>query len=155
MDNQERVLAITNKVADISIAEFQRNSSDYEHAFNWTVFRDDMFLCPDSENLIQRYVLSLFYFATGGDKWDYCSRRKGKTECPGRNRFLSRHHECTWAGIACSGTTVTRIEFGEFEKGTMQCFDIFHFYHSLNLVKLVNARHTLVPMNPYLICKLP
>lgn len=76
---------------------------DVEHpayrAYNWIVDDDDMHLCPDDENLLQRYILALLYFTTGGDGWTKCSR-DASMPCS-RNSFLSDSHECEWGGVTC------------------------------------------------------
>jgi hypothetical protein len=83
---------------------------DVEHpiyrAFSWIVEDDPLHLCPDDTNLLQRYALSLLYFATDGDNWIKC-RRDDLAPCNAEN-FLSGSHECEWGGITCD--SVNRIQ---------------------------------------------
>ena len=89
---------------------------DVEHpvfmAFSWIVSDDPMRLCPDDENLPQRYALVLLYFATFGDDWNKCTR-DGGTPCTGA-KFLSGHHECDWGGVTCDSLDrVIKINLGK------------------------------------------
>jgi hypothetical protein len=100
MPTSDRMQAITKVVTDISGT---RDFDDPEHpvykALYWMVDEDLLYLCPDDDNLEQRYVLVLLYFSTSGDNWMKC-RRDGLPICNGKN-FLSETHECEWGGITC------------------------------------------------------
>jgi hypothetical protein len=92
--------AIATQVVSISgTAGFDDPEHPVFMAFDWLVEEDTLRLCPDDANLLQRYVLALLYFSTGGDNWIKC-RRDGVTLCQGEN-FLSNAHECEWGGITC------------------------------------------------------
>mmetsp|Transcript_10894 Transcript_10894/g.16104 ORF Transcript_10894/g.16104 Transcript_10894/m.16104 type:complete len:445 (+) Transcript_10894:148-1482(+) len=60
--------------------------------------------------LLQRYALSVLYFASSGDTWDRCSRISSSpcegedmaVEGAGGRRFLGNSSECEWEGITCS-----------------------------------------------------
>lgn len=91
----------------------------------WILYEDEMGLTESSESFIQRYLLSLFYFATTQKtSWRSCSRSArldeqnctfekvvgiqlvgdvytpvfGKSESA---RWLSPVHECAWGGVSC------------------------------------------------------
>jgi len=87
-------------------------------ALTWLIEDDDRLLCP-LDDLIQRWVLAVIYFSTGGDNWDQCSDA-GIDLCGSQDpfltkrRFLSSFNECQWAGISCNiNSKVTEIEFEE------------------------------------------
>jgi len=69
-------------------------------AKEWILRYDRMNLCPDDPNLIQRYVMALFYVSAGGNDWKKCSANRSKSSCDRHVRWL-HGHECTWYGVAC------------------------------------------------------
>jgi len=81
-------------------------------AGSWISDDDQLQVCPEDQNFIQRYVLALLYFSTSGDDWARCTRKK-TTLC--RNeRFLSATHECNWGGITCdSQNRVRKLNLGK------------------------------------------
>jgi hypothetical protein len=89
-------------------------------AATWLIEEDVRLLCPPDDKLIQRWVLAVIYFSTGGDTWNQCSALGADfcgTQDPflGKRRYLSEFNECQWAGISCNvDSSVTEIEFGEF-----------------------------------------
>ncbi|CAB9523060.1 leucine rich repeat [Seminavis robusta] len=57
-------------------------------------------LSDSHQQILQRYSLATFYFALGGDEWDFCG---GKVHCNGiRAPWLSAVDECNWAFIRCN-----------------------------------------------------
>lgn len=90
---------------------------DPEHprflAFEWLADNDPFHVCPDDENLDQRYVMGFLYFATDGDEWVKC-RRNGMVTCGGEN-FLSSAHECTWGGVTCDSLNrIHKLNMGKY-----------------------------------------
>jgi len=95
-----------------------------------------MQLCPQDKFLIQRYVMSVFYFSTRGDRWSECSapplldedatedekaavEATANAECSlkvagfesNSNAWLTGGSECGWGGLGCNEDDfVTRIE---------------------------------------------
>lgn len=67
-------------------------------AFDWITEDDELRVCPDDPNVVQRYVLGVLYFATSGDSWHRCAVKS--EDCDGSN-FLSGTHECSWGGVVC------------------------------------------------------
>jgi hypothetical protein len=96
---------------EFSLASDLRNvSSPQWKALNWLVNDDELQLNPErveAEILKERYLMTLFYFATGGEGWFY------------KLGFLSANPVCSWNdgtngvgfdGVACrQNTTVTEI----------------------------------------------
>mmetsp|Transcript_11641 Transcript_11641/g.17899 ORF Transcript_11641/g.17899 Transcript_11641/m.17899 type:complete len:793 (-) Transcript_11641:70-2448(-) len=61
---------------------------------------------------LQRYILAVFYFSTGGDSWVDCSRYD--RNCLTGFSWLSNKTECQWDGVRCDEPgEVTRILIGE------------------------------------------
>ena len=91
-------------------------------ATEWLLNGDFRKLCPDTPKILQRWVLAVTYFSTGGNDWLKCSANFlanddcGNEEIFGnKTRFLSGFSECEWAGITCSDDIcVTEIEFGKY-----------------------------------------
>jgi hypothetical protein len=100
------------------------NRTPQGKAFDWIVSEDAYYACPSDErcSLIQRYILAVVYFSSGGNNWFQCSADTTSgddcgNEFPfvGDTRFLDSASECEWAGITCSNNgCVTEIEFGEY-----------------------------------------
>lgn len=110
--------------------------SPHDRAATWIINEDPQRLTPRSENLIQRYLLALFYFMTTENEmtlWKSCSRPQENEDdtCEllkfTRNpddtisylpepatRWLSNTHECEWTGITCdvgdSGSIVVALD---------------------------------------------
>jgi len=109
-------------------------------ARQWIANDDALMLSPGDPSLMQRYILALIYFATGGENWrvckndpsspqckykcytkahcsiDRCNAKNyyGKTtgDCNG-TRFLSGGTECHWGGVICTHDGLVReIELG-------------------------------------------
>ena len=88
------------EISDIAISISGQESIDDEYspqrkAYTWIVYDDKIFQNTDEplnrDVVVQRYVLSVFYFATNGPLWV-------------ENNWLNGS-ECTdtWKGIACNG----------------------------------------------------
>lgn len=77
-------------------------------AKEWILRYDSLNLCPDDPNLIQRYVMALFYVSTGGNDWKRCSANRSKSSCDRHVRWL-HGHECTWYGVACLDDKLDQI----------------------------------------------
>ena len=98
-----------------------RNISDARgQATEWLLNEVNPFACPDNPKLVQRWVLAVIYYSTGGDLWFQCSANTSAIDgCGGAEpfvadlRFLSSSEECLWAGISCIDGCVTEIEFEE------------------------------------------
>jgi hypothetical protein len=108
--------------------------SSHDTAAKWMIFDDPMQLGPDAPNLIQRYLMALFYYQTsenGNAPWRSCNPPTGDEDhtCtfnlftrlvndtityvsqPNVNRWLSDTPECQWEGVLCvGGTQVLGVE---------------------------------------------
>ena len=127
-------IATVSKVEDLNMAGSPQNM-----ALDWLINKDAMYSCPEDENLVQRYVVAVFYYSSIGDEWLQCSApdelenpdsiEKANANCNiedespdggGTDAWLTPVSECQWAGLACQrsiGNVLVRIDFGEFVFG--------------------------------------
>ncbi|CAB9508304.1 leucine Rich Repeat [Seminavis robusta] len=111
---------------DVDLSEFLLGTR--LKAFDWIVNQDPMQLEYDSPNLVQRFLLVLFYYQTTRHKpWKQCNpvaipQRSATTNfcyMPHINtgkatlniwgdQWLSSSHECQWAGISCGETVQSK-----------------------------------------------
>jgi len=109
------------------------SSSPQAKALSWLIDYDGLQLCAGDTRIIQRYILTVFYFSTlGDDTWNMCGRfsinscNVNLTVFPndpivtryGMFPWLSAVDECLWGGLACKNATGTidRIEFSTYPK---------------------------------------
>ena len=109
------------------------SNSPHAKAGEWLINQDPQELAPEADNLIQRYLLAVFYFATTENKpWLSCNKPSdGEPLCNFTKltqvfpeieyenitwtRWLSDSHECEWAGVFCDEFNQTRaIELRKF-----------------------------------------
>ena len=117
---EAQIMALLEAVADPALLEDLATPQGL--ATEWFLNNDARKPCPDNNPcFLQRWVLAVMYFSTGGDDWFKCSANLVAqdacgAELPfvGEQRFLSGFHECEWAGINCNDMDcVTEVEFGE------------------------------------------
>lgn len=63
------------------------------------------------EKFIQRYILTVFYFSTGGDGWTDCGKGDAGCRVPGTESYLGDTDECDWVGSDCDDGKLTGLEF--------------------------------------------
>jgi hypothetical protein len=103
----------------------------YRRTADWIISEDPARLPVDAPNLVQRYLLALFYFDTTGNgekEWKVCNPPKGDQnrtcwfddavlddpallffhQSGTRSRWLSEDHECNWLGVYCDEFNRTR-----------------------------------------------
>eukprot|EP00957_Ditylum_brightwellii_P025446 1924021-Ditylum_brightwellii.AAC.1 len=132
------VCGVSQETRAVQIFEILRtvsNPNDLENpntpegqAFDWIVFDDDLFLCPDNATLTQRYVMAVLYYATDGDNWTICSNtEEGTANCgivtgdfssgfnfESRPAYLTAVSECEWFGNSCDENGAMKsIQLGE------------------------------------------
>ena len=116
---EDRIIALLSQVTNSSL--LSQPSSPQAMAASWIINKDDLAVETSSiderRSLVQRYALSVLYFATNGDDWLYCSAKEnsecGSSRFPGRERFLSNTSECDWAGVECSDEFIFSIQLGK------------------------------------------
>jgi hypothetical protein len=101
--------------------------------------------------LLQRYILAVFYFSTGGEKWTHCSKQSSlcRLHNVSSNHFLSNDNECTWGGIACDSTgNVIAINIGEFILVSVTYWVVANM-----LIRIISNRYIYLclirPQRPY------
>ena len=102
------------------------DGSPFILAARWIYNNDELQLGIESDTLLQRYILAVFYFTTtsfGNYQWTACNpSRSGDPICTFDDsagltrrafRWLSNVSECFWMGVECADPTrrfVTKIE---------------------------------------------
>lgn len=121
LDIDEKLVSI---VGEAVLAD---SASPHARAANWLVNEDALQLAPEADNLVQRYLLALFYLSTTEDRpWLSCNPPVGDEDsnCTFAKlaqvfpqveyenitwgRWLSPVHECMWAGVLCDEFNQTR-----------------------------------------------
>jgi hypothetical protein len=110
---------------------FIEDSPPYARAAKWIMEEDERKLSQDGASLIQRFLLAVFYFTTtsnGQFPWRSCNpnftdssdvicqfQRLSRNEIDevvytseSSYRWLSKEHECYWAGNLCDDSNTTR-----------------------------------------------
>jgi hypothetical protein len=96
----QRAKDILNQLLNVTDLTTFKTSMPQKKALDFIINNDELTLCPEDENLVQRYVLSAFYYSTNGDSWVLCSNNN-ESECPSV-RWLTGDSECTWFGNICA-----------------------------------------------------
>jgi hypothetical protein len=132
IQEQFELVVGSEKLSDEESAHFR--------ALEWIILEDPMQLLPEDSNLLQRFLLAVFYFKTHEEgEWLSCNRKKETdpddvcyyqklvsvfpAEYKGITwfRWLSNVHECLWAGIICDEFNQIRFIdlFGQKIKGNL------------------------------------
>jgi hypothetical protein len=113
---------------------FTNASNPHYKALQWILYKDPLQLPRTATNLIQRFILVLFYFqTTQNGPWRTCNPATLNNETHTcdfmtlrwvypelafdtvkSNRWLSLVHECEWAGVQCLDDVVVDIKLGEY-----------------------------------------
>lgn len=124
-----QILDILGGISDPTA--LQTRGTPQFRAARYLIDEDLLLLCPGEEKLVQRYVMSLLYFATNGNSWTRCSQRDNS--CPVPN-YLSAIDECEWFGLFCNEDfAITEISIQDnnvggyipFELGQLSQLEIF------------------------------
>lgn len=113
-ERETQILQLLDAVADPALIRNQ--FSPQGRATAWLINQDVRVACPN-DKIVQRWVLALMYYSTGGDNWRQCSSAGSDpcgTQTPfgNKRRFLSSFNECDWAGITCNvDACATEVEF--------------------------------------------
>ncbi|CAB9500803.1 leucine Rich Repeat [Seminavis robusta] len=137
-----------------------------QKAFDWIVNKDPMQLEYDSPNLVQRFVLVLFYYQTTRHKpWKECNppaTGRGSasvnfcyepdyltgeaTSTIWGDHWLSASHECKWAGITCAEKKQTNeINFRSNQLNGPLPWEIAYLPQLKELVLLSNMLTGVLP----------
>eukprot|EP00568_Trieres_chinensis_P016852 CAMPEP_0183326746 /NCGR_PEP_ID=MMETSP0160_2-20130417/83021_1 /TAXON_ID=2839 ORGANISM="Odontella Sinensis, Strain Grunow 1884" /NCGR_SAMPLE_ID=MMETSP0160_2 /ASSEMBLY_ACC=CAM_ASM_000250 /LENGTH=454 /DNA_ID=CAMNT_0025494797 /DNA_START=44 /DNA_END=1405 /DNA_ORIENTATION=+ len=115
--------------------------SPQSRALYWITHLDLMQICPEDPSVVQRYVMAVFYYATGGDEWRQCyspadlhdtvlvqetnSNCSIDTDGPGTggtDAWLTQVSECEWGGLVChdSGELKGHLDRIDFERNNLK-----------------------------------
>ena len=114
---EKRNKEILNRLSSVSSKDDLRDfTTPQGMAYEFITEDDRAQLCPDDDNLTQRYIAAVLYYSTEGDGWAECFEGdrdcgKGISKYGGKEAFLSEDSECEWAGLACNRSgQLERIE---------------------------------------------
>lgn len=109
LDNHTQ--AIQQVLEEVSTpARFANVETSQYAALQWIAQTDQAVLCPTDENLKQRYILALLYFAFKGDDWYQCSGQTGSVcNDDAAEPWLSAGSECFWYGITCGDASAVNV----------------------------------------------
>ena len=101
----------------ISGSALMESGTPQNQALDWIAREDSANRNPFDPRFVQRYVLAVFYFSTGGDQWLDCFEGD---QCSRGSHWLSGDDECIWGGIVCdeTNTDVFTINMGEYKSHT-------------------------------------
>ena len=99
-ERTEQIFEVLSEVSDRD--ELDDSDSPQGRSIVWLVVDDERQLCPDDDDLVQRYLLSVFYYSTDGEDWIECSEGSSTCEREGGESWLSDARECDWGGITCN-----------------------------------------------------
>ena len=113
-------------------AKLYDSNTSHSKALEWLLHEDPAQLSPDAENLLQRFILAVFYFHTSEQHpWLSCNPPAANetADCQYKNlaqiwptftyedvpwrRWLSEKHECLWAGVFCERNKTTGIDISK------------------------------------------
>ena len=142
LTSDERQSQIKSNLSVISFPDLFEQDTPQRSALNWILNDDIAQLCPDDENLVQRYTLAVFYYSTNGESWKQCSAPTSynqasiasansactlttvnattifPTDISGTNAWLTPSSECLWGGISCypaNTNNANKVNVVEFE----------------------------------------
>ena len=118
---QEMILDILNDITP----EFEilTPGTSANAAFLWLVNEDSAQVCPEEElDVVQRYVIALYYFNFNGDNWDLCNAASSPSLAPcisGQQRYLSGANVCQWFNVTCDADeeNILSVILGMFGDG--------------------------------------
>eukprot|EP00980_Cylindrotheca_fusiformis_P003070 scaffold713_cov131-Cylindrotheca_fusiformis.AAC.28 len=115
-------ISIVSKKEDVDDVDSPQNK-----AATWIIQEDRAQLCPQDDTFVQRYVMAVFYYSTGGDRWIQCrspddlelSNSEANEACniassgDTADAWLTPGSECLWGGVLCDSdqTFVEQIDF--------------------------------------------
>ena len=112
---RESLFKALSTVIEPEVLEDERSSLTM--ALRWIELNDERHVCPNEAGLLQRYIMAVFYFSTGGNSWQNCSAvPESGSLCNNEEeeRFLSYSHECKWMGVTCGDEMkVIGLQFGK------------------------------------------
>lgn len=144
----ERKDALSDIIKSISSpADVDTIGTPQNLSSNWLINIDSSYICPDDQNVAQRYIMGVFYYSTRGDRWRQCQApidlddleaiEDANLACSvsapiggGSNAWLTPSTECTWGGLLCDSTSsIATIDFGKLFMTIVIFWANFHLFH--------------------------
>jgi len=109
------LLKILSQVS--TLVSLETPNTPQNKAYLWLL--SDPLYCYNDPKIIQRYIMALTYFSTGGEGWTNCGQNATTSACDtnkckqtGTDRWLSDSSECDWCGANCNVTNhcITAID---------------------------------------------
>jgi len=137
----ERSMNIIQALHNVSGDLILDEGTSQHKALTWILDEDGMNLTHTSRNLVQRYILMVFYYSLSGDNWG------------NKNGYGTDGHECDWFGVTCT-TQSNKMNMIRLEKNGLEGNLPNELDH------LSNARRIILPENrisgsiPSRLCKI-
>eukprot|EP00957_Ditylum_brightwellii_P103166 7862742-Ditylum_brightwellii.AAC.1 len=131
MNEDDRIIEMRNILNTVSDPDMLLDTGTPQNrALEWITQTDPYTSCPQDTNFIQRYIMAVFYFSTGGGYWRECNsptnpndvvevNEKNKqcgiraTDNSHSDAWLTPSNECLWGGLACDNMNIIRIQLGD------------------------------------------
>jgi hypothetical protein len=96
------------EISSISNAlDILTSGTPQNRAFDWLLDVDPAQVCPgETLAVVQRYVLAVLFYSTGGENWDECGSNAPCSSVP----YLSGANVCDWYNTVCDGPNGNLIE---------------------------------------------
>jgi len=115
-EREKQLLAIYSTVSKKE--DILSNGTPQNKAFNWILTKDERCVCPTDTGceLVQRFVMAVYYYSTNGDSWANCGASSATCDPNGTifngketskcysgadKRWLSKDPSCKWCGNNC------------------------------------------------------
>jgi hypothetical protein len=129
---EEQLLDVYKTVSDQN--DILTSGTPQNRAFKYILEDEQYCLCPNITTceLVQRYVMAVYYFSTGGDNWVNCGAKSNVCDPFGTKfnakdtsgcfagsdaRWLDPVSSCEWCGNLCDdptyNTCITKIDLGK------------------------------------------
>jgi hypothetical protein len=104
VDADTRARDIVDVVLGVSELNVLTNTTSPQYgALQYIINTDEAQVCADDPQLLQRYTLATYYYATEGDSWFQCSANVTNSQCSNNQRWLTgSQSECNWFGVQCA-----------------------------------------------------
>lgn len=139
------LMDIASTVSDAT--EIASVGTPANRAFDW-LENIDSYLEQDPLQILQRFILAVFYFSSNGPAWNICTSDSAQMDCldAAGERFLSATPVCDWFGVTCDANNqiLTIVIFGNNLGGGPVPAEL-RFLSSLEFLVLEEGTFTGIP----------
>ena len=124
-ENREDLIGLVAEV--VSGVVVYDDGTPQNDAYQWLVYDDPDYLCPEDDTLVTRYSLVVFYYSTRGDRWTNCrapsagnveAEIEANQDCPDGNAWLTSGSACDWSWVSCDASgNVVQLDISTFYNG--------------------------------------